>query len=126
MNFSIEDVTHEYFNDDIEENKLMSILCYLSILWLVPMLLNKQSPYLKFHQNQGVVLMIISMIQSAFSFLISLITRLTGIAIISNIGTAVISLISLIILAVTIISIINVCNGKAIKLPILSSITFIR
>lgn len=38
-------------------NKLMCILCYLGILWLIPMLTDaKNDATVKFHINQGIVL----------------------------------------------------------------------
>ena len=44
--------------NDAEQNKAMGILAYIGILWLVPMLAAKNSPFARFHANQGLVLFI--------------------------------------------------------------------
>src|ERR1700754_1359030 len=43
---------------DVEKNKVFALLSYLGILWLVPLLAAKESPFCKFHCNQGIVLSI--------------------------------------------------------------------
>ncbi len=45
--------------EDSSNNKLMAVLCYLGILWLVPLLTDhKNDPFVKFHINQGIILTI--------------------------------------------------------------------
>lgn len=46
--------------EDIEKNKVNAILCYLGILIIVPFVNEeaKKSPFVKFHLNQGLVLLI--------------------------------------------------------------------
>jgi uncharacterized membrane protein len=50
--------------EDIEKNKLNAVLSYLGILIIVPLLSEdaKKSPFAKFHLNQGLVLLIVSMV----------------------------------------------------------------
>jgi uncharacterized membrane protein len=43
---------------DIRENKTLAILSYLSILCLIPLLLKKDSKFVKFHSKQGLILLI--------------------------------------------------------------------
>jgi uncharacterized membrane protein len=43
---------------DIRENKTLAILSYLSILCLIPLLMKKDSKFVKFHAKQGLVLLI--------------------------------------------------------------------
>ncbi|MBP9752055.1 MAG: hypothetical protein KBD19_04305 [Candidatus Moranbacteria bacterium] len=43
---------------DIEENKYVAALAYLWILFLVPLLIKKESPFAQFHAKQGLVLTI--------------------------------------------------------------------
>ena len=45
--------------NDIEENKLISILCYFGILFLIPYLTKPDSQFVKFHSNQGLVLFLL-------------------------------------------------------------------
>jgi uncharacterized membrane protein len=46
---------------DIEKNKWMAVLCYLSILCLIPLFLRKESKYVRFHAKQGLVLLFIQL-----------------------------------------------------------------
>ncbi len=41
---------------DVEKNKVMGVLAYLGILFLVPLLAAKDSPFARYHTNQGLVL----------------------------------------------------------------------
>lgn len=43
---------------DVDKNKVMGILAYLGILWLVPLLAAKDSPFARYHCNQGLVLIL--------------------------------------------------------------------
>ena len=43
---------------DIQENKILAILCYLGVLFIIPMLLKPSSKFIKFHAKQGLVLTI--------------------------------------------------------------------
>ena len=43
---------------DAQDNKAMGILAYLGILVLVPIFAAKESPFARFHANQGLVLLI--------------------------------------------------------------------
>ncbi|MFZ5805815.1 MAG: hypothetical protein ACOY3I_01215 [Verrucomicrobiota bacterium] len=45
---------------DIENNKVMAVLAYLSILFLVPLLAASKSKFARYHTNQGVILFIAS------------------------------------------------------------------
>jgi uncharacterized membrane protein len=49
-------------SNDIEENRAIAYLSYLGILFLVPMLVKKDSPFAQFHAKQGLVLTIASFI----------------------------------------------------------------
>lgn len=52
------------------DQKLMGVLCYLWILWLIPLLTeHKNDPYIKFHINQGIVLSILSVIVGILSWI---------------------------------------------------------
>ena len=41
---------------DVEKNKIFGILAYLGLLCLVPLLAAKDSPFARYHTNQGLVL----------------------------------------------------------------------
>ena len=44
---------------DAQQNKVMGILAYLSWLVIVPLLAAKESPFARYHTNQGLVLAIV-------------------------------------------------------------------
>ena len=57
---------------DIEENKVLAAIGYISILCLIPLLLKPKSDYAKFHGKQGLILFIggiINMLISAIPVL---------------------------------------------------------
>ncbi len=43
---------------DMQENKLMAVIAYFSLLFLVPLLFARQSKYAQFHAKQGLVLFV--------------------------------------------------------------------
>ena len=45
-------------NKDVEENKAITFLSYISILFLIPLLAKKDSPFAQFHAKQGMTLVI--------------------------------------------------------------------
>ena len=49
---------------DVESNKAMAVLSYLGILVLVPLLGAKNSPFARFHTNQGLILCIATILYS--------------------------------------------------------------
>ena len=99
------DTTANYAAADIAENKGMAILCYLGILWLIPFLAKKDSPFVKFHLNQGLVLLVIEIV-------VAIVCRIPVIRIVGWLA-------SIITLALAIIGIVNVVNGKAQELPVI-------
>ncbi len=54
--------SHTSDSKDVEENKVIAAIGYLGILFLVPLLAKKDSPYAQFHAKQGMVLFIFSII----------------------------------------------------------------
>lgn len=57
--------------EDISKNKTNAILCYLGILIIIPFMNEeaKKSPFVKFHLNQGLVLLITGVVVSAVSWI---------------------------------------------------------
>jgi len=54
---------------DVEENKVLASLSYISILFLVPMLVKKDSRFCMEHAKQGLALFIIEVALSIISFI---------------------------------------------------------
>ena len=51
--------TAPYMASDAQQNKVMAVLAYFGILVLVPIFAAKNSPFARFHANQGLVLLIV-------------------------------------------------------------------
>ena len=106
------DTTNQFAPDDIEKNKIMAILAYLSWLVLVPIIAAKNSPFARFHANQGLVLAISEFVAL---FVIGIFKKLPVIGWIFSLAG---SLVSLACFVLMILGIINAANGRAKELPI--------
>ena len=53
------DTTADYDKKDIEDNKLMGVLAYIGLLFLIPLFAAKESKFAQFHTNQGILLCIV-------------------------------------------------------------------
>ena len=111
-------------SEDVQNNKVMGILAYFGILFLIPLLAAKDSQYARFHTNQGIVLFSVALniIGNGISFVISV----TSFGILSFVGTLITGLIGLVCLAFAIVGIVNACSGEPKKLPIIGSITLYK
>lgn len=103
---------------DIAKNKGYAALSYLGILILIPLLTVKDSPYTKFHMNQGLVLLIASVAAS------------TVYGVLNGVGLDTLShLVSLLMLAIfvfRIIGIVYALTGKQKELPLIGQIKLIK
>lgn len=104
------DITAEMDPKDIEDNKVMAVLAYIGILFLVPLFAAKESKYARFHTNQGLVLFLAGLIGGAASGIIWILAPVVSIA-------------SLIF---TILGIINAAQGKAKELPLIGKFKLLK
>lgn len=112
-----QDYTNQFDPNDIQQNKVMAILAYLGILFLVPLLAAPQSPYARFHANQGLVLFIADIVLGI----------LAGVCIFIPIaGFIISSLLSLGIFVLMILGIVNAASGKGKELPLIGKIRIIK
>lgn len=91
-------------------NTLMGILSYLGILVIIPYLMAKNNPFVKFHIKQGVVLVVIEIVLWVVS------SMFWGLWFIINI-------VQLATLVLSIIGIINVVQNKEKELPLVGSLS---
>lgn len=109
------DRTFEFTREDIEQNKLVSMLSYVTFLVLIPLLLpritKKNSPFMSFHAKQGLILFLIELIT------LGVLNLLSQIWLIGYLFMAVMVLVSAFYLFISVKSIWDVLNGKAKKLP---------
>jgi uncharacterized membrane protein len=68
---------------DVADNKVFAILAYFGILFLIPLLAAKESPFARFHANQGLILFLTNIAASIavgiLSMILSLIFPILGI-----------------------------------------------
>ncbi len=93
-------------NKDVEDNKLMAAISYISVLSLVGLLGKKDSPYVQFHAKQGFVLFIVEI-------------ALMVVGIVPILGWAISFFGSIAALIFSIMGIINAMGGKRTELPLI-------
>jgi len=98
-------------SSDVDENKAIAAIGYLGILFLVPLLVKKDSPFAQYHAKQGMILFIADVILWFVAFIIGVATL--------GIGFYLSWIIWLLIIVWTILGIVNALNGKMQPLPII-------
>lgn len=96
-------------SEDIEKNKVMAVLAYLGILFLIPLFAAKESKFARFHTNQGFILFIAS-------FIIWLITCIMSWFKIFQIAVVIF----------VILGIINAVKGEAKELPFIGKFQILK
>lgn len=114
------DYTAQFDAQDIETNKVMAILAYLSWLVIIPLFAAKESKFARFHCNQGIVLAIAELVAGI------VIGVLKGIPVIGWIFGLVGGLIELACVIMLVIGILNAANGQAKDLPVIGNIRLIK
>ncbi|HOL22205.1 MAG TPA: hypothetical protein PLQ41_05070 [bacterium] len=94
----------------IDEGKGLAWLSYLGILLLIPLLVNKDNEYSKFHVKQGIILLICSVGWQIVSIILH---------IIPVIGTLIWAGGLLFLFILMVMGIINALNGKTEPLPVI-------
>lgn len=103
--------------EDIAKTKSLAWLSYLGFLFIVPMLVNKDSEYTKFHVNQGIVLFIFAIAVGIVCGILNWIPFVGGI--ISGV-------LGLLVTVCIILGVINAATGKVVRLPIIGGITIYK
>ena len=115
----------QYDPNDIQQTKSIAWLSYLGILFLIPMFVYKDSPYTKFHVNQGIVFLIFDVAGGIVLSILSAILIFVPIA-----GWILASLLSfafwIFAVVLCVMGIINAATGKAKPLPLIGKITIYK
>ena len=115
------DTTSQFDPQDINDNKGMSVLAYIGILFLIPLLACPNSRFARYHTNQGLVLFLlelaIGVVTSIFAF-IPVIGPIIG-GLLSAVG-------GIFTLVLMIMGIINAAQGQAKELPLIGKITLLK
>lgn len=103
-----------------DNDKLMGVLSYLSFLVLIPIFAGGKSKFVKFHANQGLILLGIEVILWVITM-----TGFFGFWLF-GIPNLITWLLQIAVLVYAIIGIVNVFNGEQKQLPIIGGITLIK
>ena len=114
------DTTKDFFPDDIKNNNSMAALAYLSWLVLIPLIFAKDSPYARYHVNQGLVLAIAETIGIMAFNIVAWVPFMGFVAVPAEI------IFGLLCLILAIIGIINAVDGRARELPIIGSVRIFK
>lgn len=106
------DSGHSYDPADVQANKGMAVVAY--ILFFIPLIAAKNSPYAMYHANQGLTL-----------FLVSLAANIV-LSVIPFIGALLLPLANLALLVLVILGIVNAAQGQAKPLPIIGGYTLLK
>lgn len=115
------DTTAQFDPQDIEKNKLMAILAYLSWLVLIPIFAAKDSKFARFHVNQGLVLAIAEI---AFGIVLNVLG--TILSPLWWLFSLINGLVSIVFLVFSILGIVNAANGRAKELPLIGSYRLLK
>ncbi|WP_455667449.1 zinc-ribbon domain-containing protein [Phocaeicola sp.] len=118
------DTTAQFDAADVEKNKAMGVLAYLGILVLIPIFAAKDSPFARYHANQGLLLCISAIVYGvAYSILSSIILAISWrlYFLVSILG-----LVGIVFAVLCVIGIINAMNGKAKELPFIGKYKILK
>ena len=97
---------------DAAANRDICILCYFGPLFLIPYFTRKGSPFVSFHSNQGLVLLLFEII-SGFASHVPFLGWIIGL------------LCGIFTFVCFILGIVNVCNGQMKELPAIGKISIL-
>ena len=102
---------------DVDKNKIFAVLAYLGILFLVPLLAAKESPFARYHTNQGVVLFIGAIICGVGGMILSFVPF---------VGCLVMPSVMIAILVFVVLGVINAAKGECKPLPLIGQYKLIK
>jgi uncharacterized membrane protein len=125
------DTTAEFGKADIEQNKVMAILAYLGILVLVPIFAAKESPFARYHANQGLILCIAMIAWAIVDGILTAILRAVlwsglGLWSIYSLCGTILNLVYIVFTVLAVIGILNAVNGKAKELPFIGKFKLLK
>jgi uncharacterized membrane protein len=101
------------------DGKLMAILAYIGILFLIPMFTSKDNKFVMYHVEQGIVLFIAWFaVRIVFIFLDPIFYKIVSVSIPCG-GSILGSIVTLVMVILWIMGILNAVGGKVAPLPII-------
>ena len=120
------DKTSEFNKNDIAENKVISCFAYMGLLFVMPLWGASDSPFARFHANQGMVLFINEMVLSIMVFVSHILVMCNVLPDAMRVVRTVLLLILYLMMFIFVIfGMVNALRGKAKELPLIGSIRII-
>ncbi len=118
------DISSEMDLQDINDNKFLAVVSYISILVLIPIFAAPNSKYARFHANQGLVLFILEIALSVVKLILKSILCIISwrLALLVN----VLLVVDIAFFVLAILGVINAASGKARELPIIGGIKILK
>ncbi len=120
------------YGTSVDNAKAFSIMSYISILWLVGLLADKNNPKVRFHVNQGIILTIFEVaVNVLFSIIKSFISAIfiqsfSGVVVVSQLGVTLNGMLTLtawcLYIAFMIIGILHAVQDREEPLPIIGTL----
>lgn len=117
------DHTLEYDTFEINQMRLFNALCYLGPLWLIPLIFKRNVSVVRFHLNQGIILILADLFMTALRRILVL---LIPVGMVQGILGLVFTVINVIIFAVMVLQIINAVHGIVREIPFIGKYKIIK
>lgn len=111
---------------DEEENKVFAIFAYISWLVLIPIFAAKDSPFARFHSNQGLVLAIGETILWVITTVTVNVLALTGLPWLVALFQTLFSLLNLAFIPFVVLGIVAAAKGEKKELPFIGSLRILK
>ena len=99
----------------------MAVLAYFGILLLIPLFAARQDSFVRYHVNQGIILVVLEALMQLISRTIGTVPGTVG-----TIVNLVVGAVSLLLLIFAIIGIVHAAKGQEKPLPLLGGIAFLK
>lgn len=120
------DHTESFSPEDIRVNRGPAVLCYIAFLFIIPLIIRRNSSYVKFHINQGINVCLLYAVIGVCKWLVNLIFGSFVFMPILIIINFVFSILTILCYAMMVLGIYYVVSGRAVELPIIGKIALLK
>ena len=117
------DETEQFSEEDIDQSAFFAPIAYLGVLFFVPILARPKSAFAKYHANQGLLLLLTTIVAYIAIILIGLLLNLVGLWFFT---IFLFFVYNLFMIALMIVGAYNASSGYAKELPLVGRIRIIK
>ena len=114
MTDSTKEIENQAKDHDAPNVKLAAAAAYFGITFFIPLITHPNNKFATFHANQGLLLLLLSMLVSALGEMIGLL------------GVLVIPFLGLVIFVLFVMGLVNALNGETKRLPLIGGFDLIK